>query len=194
MKNNLKMKTYIFFCGIILGLSLVTFRGIDNNKGTNPIDVYKYTNINLKTAGYWDLTGSLILIDDNDITRNWSYTASTYDWCSGSGTWKDPYLIENVTIDGRDVGTSLKILNSKTAYFVIKNCTIYNSLDTSGNGGIMLENKKAEKGKKLKKETEEEKTITKGLGFSSFGFASSSYSMPSAISVSLISTGGFRVF
>ncbi|GAH40211.1 unnamed protein product, partial [marine sediment metagenome] len=54
--------------------------------------------IDLKNAGYWDLTGSNILIDDLDPTKNWSYTASQYDWCSGSGTWNDPYIIENVTI------------------------------------------------------------------------------------------------
>ncbi len=140
MKNNLKMKKYILFFSIILGLPLATLYFFPNNESLNIEDQYNKTNMNLKTAAYWDLTGTPIDIDDSIPTKNWSYTASTYDWCSGSGTWYDPFLIENVTIDGQGTDTCLTILNSKTAYFVIRNCTISNSLDTSGNGGIKLLN------------------------------------------------------
>ena len=140
MKNNWKMKKFFLFFGMILVFTLAPFYNFHITERTSAEQVYKDTKINLKNAGYWDLTGSLIDIDDSNPTKNWSYTASTYDWCSGSGTWNDPYQIENVTIDGQETVSCLTILHSKTAYFVIRNCTVYNSLDTSGNGGIKLQN------------------------------------------------------
>ncbi|MBY9015585.1 MAG: right-handed parallel beta-helix repeat-containing protein [Candidatus Lokiarchaeota archaeon] len=140
MKNNWKTKKCVLFFGMILVLSLATFYSFHINKSTNTEDAYNNNKINLKTAGYWDLTGTLILIDDSDITKNWSYTAATYDWCSGSGTWNDPYLIENVTIDGQDAGSCLKILHSKTAYFIIRNCTLFNSFTDSLHGNLLIDN------------------------------------------------------
>lgn len=138
MKNNWKMKKYFLFFGMILVLSLATFYNFHINESTNTEDVYKNNRINLETAGYWDLT-TPILIDDSNPTMNWSYTSSHYDWCSGSGTWNDPYLIENVTIDGQGTVTCLTILHSKTAYFVIRNCTLFNSFTDSGNAGMLLD-------------------------------------------------------
>ena len=80
----------------------------------------------LKIASYWNLTGSNIYIDDLNPSYNWAYTESNYDWCSGSGTLNNPYIIENVTINGQGSGTGIRILNSEK-YFKIKNCTIFNS-------------------------------------------------------------------
>ncbi len=83
-------------------------------------------NFNLKTANSWNLTGSPILIDDSDPMRNWAYTESNFDWCSGAGTVGNPYVIENVTIDGQFSGSCIEIRNSN-AHFVIRNCTLYHS-------------------------------------------------------------------
>ncbi|MHA1375597.1 MAG: Loki-CTERM sorting domain-containing protein [Promethearchaeota archaeon] len=97
--------------------------------------IHNNDEINLKSAGFWNLTGNPILIDDTDPSKNWSYTASNYDWCSGSGTWTNPYVIENVTINGQNVGSCIEIRNSN-AYFVVNNCTLYSSGTT--NYGIYL--------------------------------------------------------
>lgn len=86
-------------------------------------NTYNSNESNLKSAGFWDLTGSLILIDDSDPGKDWAYTALNYDWCSGSGSWTDPYLIENVTIDGLPFSNCIEIRNSNT-YFIIRNCTL----------------------------------------------------------------------
>ena len=139
MKNNWKMKKCFLFFSMILVLSLATFYNFHINESTNTEDVYKNNKINLETAGHWVLTGSPILIDDSVPAINWSTTASTYDWCSGSGTWNDPYLIENVTIDGQDTGSCLTILHSKTAYFVIRNCTFFNSETFGGFANLLLD-------------------------------------------------------
>jgi hypothetical protein len=96
MKNNWKMKKYFLFFGMILVLSLAAFYNFHINESTNTEDVYNNNKLNLKLGGYWDLTGSPILIDDSNPTMNWSYTSSHYDWCSGSGTWNDPYMSHNL--------------------------------------------------------------------------------------------------
>ncbi|MHA1249423.1 MAG: NosD domain-containing protein [Candidatus Helarchaeota archaeon] len=90
----------------------------------------------LKSSGFWNLTGNPIVIDNLDPTKSWVYTASNYGWCSGSGTYSDPYLIENVTIDGQGSSNCIEIRNSFNVYFKIRNCTLYNSGD--GYSGIYL--------------------------------------------------------
>lgn len=92
-----------------------------------------YPEPKLKGAGFWDLTGSPIYINNNDPARNWAITAATNEWCSGSGTWNDPYIIENVTIDGQGAGQPVKILNSEV-YFIVRNNTLFN-----GHTGVWLE-------------------------------------------------------
>ncbi|MFX1499213.1 MAG: hypothetical protein ACFFBH_16980, partial [Promethearchaeota archaeon] len=59
-----------------------------------------------------------------DIDNNWSLTASTYDWCTGNGSWNNPYIIDSVTIDASTspTGSGIVVNNSKTDYFRIENC------------------------------------------------------------------------
>ena len=61
-----------------------------------------------------------IHIDDNEPTKNWSITAATYDWCTGSGTWNHPYIIENITIDGQNVYNCIRIDNSDLYFTIIR--------------------------------------------------------------------------
>ncbi|MFX1568654.1 MAG: NosD domain-containing protein [Promethearchaeota archaeon] len=74
-----------------------------------------------------------IIIDDTDPTRNWTYTASHYSWCSGSGLQSDPYIIEDLVIDGRNIFTCIEIRYSGV-YFEIRNCHLINA----GDAGIKL--------------------------------------------------------
>ena len=50
--------------------------------------------------------------------------------CTGNGTYSDPYIIEDLVIDGGGSGSCILIENSDV-YFKIENCTLFNS-DTSG--------------------------------------------------------------
>jgi len=72
------------------------------------------------------------------INNNWTETISTYDWCKGSGTIFDPFVIENVRIIDLIEGAFIMIENSKD-YFIIRNC---NLPDIIGNMfyGIFLNN------------------------------------------------------
>ncbi|MFX1267286.1 MAG: NosD domain-containing protein [Promethearchaeota archaeon] len=90
-----------------------------------------------KASGYWILNE--IYINDTETgvgAKNWTWAASQ-DWCSGSGTWADPYIIENVTIDAEGTGSGILIANS-IKYFIIRNCTTYNSQLSGNNAGIKL--------------------------------------------------------
>ena len=73
---------------------------------------------------------SPIVIDDTIPGSDWAW-AVTQTWCSGSGTEGDPYLLENLEIDGLG-GDCISIQNSN-AYFIIRACTLSN-----GYNGVYL--------------------------------------------------------
>ncbi|HEC39964.1 MAG TPA: hypothetical protein ENI29_17125, partial [bacterium] len=95
----------------------------------------------LGIGGFWNLTGTPISIDDNNPSYNWAITAATNDWIDGSGTFNNPYIIENVTINGQSTGSCIEIQNSEV-FFEIRNNTLYNSEDWVGAAGINLINVK----------------------------------------------------
>ncbi|MFX0075090.1 MAG: nitrous oxide reductase family maturation protein NosD, partial [Candidatus Hermodarchaeota archaeon] len=80
-----------------------------------------------------------IHIDDGDPGSNWS-VAKSLGICSGNGTYSEPYLIEDLVIDGGGSENCIFIENSE-AFFKIKNCTVYNSTGDD-RAGIRLLNAK----------------------------------------------------
>jgi len=81
-----------------------------------------------------------IHIDDRDPSYNWSI-AKDAGICMGNGTFSNPYIIEDLVIDGGDSGSCISIENSDV-YFRIENCTVYNSGDdySFDDAGIRLYN------------------------------------------------------
>ena len=131
-KKKKMVATFNILIWVIFILAIFFSINLNYSNEINPLDNEKYFKLN--KADHWILTGSPIYIDDNDPARNWAITAATNDWCSGSGTWNDPYIIENVTIDGLSSWMEIRILNSEV-YFILRNNTFFN-----GNTGIFLEN------------------------------------------------------
>ena len=122
---------YILFFCVFITCFLIDFKG-------NIQDQQFIDNFYVKSSDYWDLTGSPIFIDDADPNYDWSNTSNNNDWCRGSGTWTDPYIIENITIDGQNSVSCITIQNS-SVFFVIRNC----SLSRAGwdyDAGIKLDN------------------------------------------------------
>jgi len=107
---------------IVLALSAVHFcnlyfavRTSENNNAIN----FNYQNLKISK-----ISGK-IHIDDTNPSANWS-AAKIAGICTGSGTYSDPYVIEDLIIDGGGTGSGIWIQNS-IKYFRIENCTIYNS-------------------------------------------------------------------
>ncbi len=77
-----------------------------------------------------EFSRSPILIDGNNNFTSGNGVRNP----TASGTKNDPYIIENWIIDGGVTGTSIDILNTD-AYFIIRNCTTYNSVPGSIGSG-----------------------------------------------------------
>ena len=139
-----KTKVSFLFTLLIIFLFSSTYNGrfskyIITNE--NYLEFDEKNQVQIKQSGFWDLTGNPIYIDDLATgvgAHNWTW-AETQPWCSGSGNWTAPYIIEDVNIDGQDSGNCLEIRNS-IVYFIIQNCILYNSGSSSSNTGLKLDN------------------------------------------------------
>ena len=139
MLANRKFRVILFFSFMfIISIAFFDKTGCNFKGGIYNAEYYEENDMKLKRAGFWDLTGTRIYIDDSDPDYNWSKTAADNDWCSGEGTLDDPYIIENVTIDGEDIDSCITIFNSDV-HFIIRNCTLFNAREEWDRGGIRLE-------------------------------------------------------
>ncbi len=122
----MKFKISFLTFGVILALVSFSILMHDNNALTIGGNQNKSNTNQLKNSGYWVLSGISINGSASGVgAHNWTW-AENQPWCSGSGTFHDPYVIENVTIDGAWTGSCIDISNS-IVYFEIYNCTLYNS-------------------------------------------------------------------
>lgn len=133
---NRKFKAYIRISVILIAVLFPGF--LINNFELDKINEITHIKL-IESSGFWNLTGSPIFIDDFDPNFNWSKTINDNDWCYGSGTWDDPYVIENITIDGNNASNCIEIHNSNK-FFIIKNCMLLNSRSGHDYAAISLEN------------------------------------------------------
>jgi len=104
----------------------------------NPVIKNEVSTLNLHPSAFWNL--SSIEIDGTAIgvgAHTWTW-AESQPWCSGSGILADPYIIENVTIQGNGFSSCITIKNSNS-YFTLTNSTFYDAVDISY-AGIELNN------------------------------------------------------
>ncbi len=109
----------------------------DEKNSPNPIFVEEKPE-SPKKSGYWT-------VNYIHVNNNWTLTNSTYTWCHGAGTWSNPYVIENVTINAANspTGSGIYIQNSPSnIYFIIRNCSVTNARNKTysydGDSGIRL--------------------------------------------------------
>lgn len=108
---------------IVLSLLVIAILAIFSLSFTQQVNYVKGQEyaVLIKGIGVQD-PGSIVDIPHRVIIdNNWSDMASTYDWCDGSGTEIDPYIIENIAIDSDYGGTCLLIKNADK-FFVVRNC------------------------------------------------------------------------
>jgi len=125
------LSIFLFICLTFLIIKIGESNDLNNKSPLN-----NYNNFSLKTGDLWIL--SPFVIDESgggDFTWN---QAVNQPWCVGNGTYEDPYLIENITINGGGSSNCIQIKNSNK-YFIINNCSLFNS-GTSSNSGISLNN------------------------------------------------------
>lgn len=125
MKKSLKRKNLLLMLGIFFTL-FITFNV--NFNSPQQLVLQETEDIledNPKRAGYWIV--SPITINDNDPSSNWATIKATYAWCDGSGTGDDPYVIENVFIDGLGYHISCISIMNSDVFFKIQNCTLINA-------------------------------------------------------------------
>lgn len=77
-------------------------------------------------------------IDPFIIDGNWSALEGN-SWFTGQGTWKDPYKIEDITINVNHADKDGIYIRDSNKYFILENCTIINA-SIGNNGGIHLYN------------------------------------------------------
>ncbi len=133
MKSNAKSKIIILIAlGILFAVSpiitvnfsLIAENSIKSLEYNNDINL---DNKNLKISA---ISGKI------HIDNNWT-AAKSAGFCTGEGTYSDPYVIEDLVINGGGSGSCILIENS-TAYFRIENCTLYNSGSGWTDAGIRL--------------------------------------------------------
>ena len=138
MSNKKKNRKIPIVIGFFFAL-FILFNLINHTNGPKINDVINESEPNKKLFTSGPL-GYTIHINDTDPTKNWTYTNTTYDWCTGSGTYVDPYVIRDVEIDAMQSGSGITIENSTKMYFRIENCTVYNSSSDFGDAGIAFNN------------------------------------------------------
>ncbi|NVM38140.1 MAG: right-handed parallel beta-helix repeat-containing protein, partial [Candidatus Lokiarchaeota archaeon] len=147
MNNNRKKKILILsFLGISLFI-IAAFIETDNslNNIFNDVKIINRDIIqnddennigHLKVSGYEnpiEINGSATGVG----AHNWTW-AQAQSWCTGSGTESEPYIIEDIIINGVGSNQCIGIYESNE-YFIIRNCTFYNSRGTAAtDSGIKL--------------------------------------------------------
>lgn len=107
----------IFFLFIFLIPINLTFFTLDKNNTVIENDTPLEIN-DLKLSG---ISGKISIVGE----QGWIDFEDAGN-CTGSGTYYDPYVIQDLIIDGHGSGSGIKINLSRNSFFRIENCTIFN--------------------------------------------------------------------
>jgi parallel beta-helix repeat protein len=100
------------------------------------------TQSSLNTKEEWNVCDYVIdpFIIDELGSGNFTWDQiSQFAWCSGDGSYSNPYSIASVVVDAQSVGSCIRIENSYTNYFIIDGCLTMNAQATGGEAGIVLD-------------------------------------------------------
>lgn len=106
-------------CLILIFLILASIPAVFSPKFTTS-NIHGKTNKNDLKMGYsWTLI-SFIIDDTGGGDYTWSQAAAQ-PWCSGLGTWSDPYIINDISISGYMRNEHCLEIRDSEAFFVINN-------------------------------------------------------------------------
>ena len=138
MKSNTRSKIIIIitlgilFAFLPIFINNPSFTARDRDITSNYSNEFDHENLKLSAVS------GKIHIDDNNPSINWT-VAKKDGICTGNGTYSNPYIIEDLEIDGEGSGSCIVIRNSEV-YFRIENCTLFNSGEGYSEAGIKLDN------------------------------------------------------
>jgi parallel beta-helix repeat protein len=119
---------FVFSPILVVSLSCINDNG---NKSLGYSNDIIFDKGNLKIS---DVSGKI------HIDNNWT-AAKAAGICTGNGTYSEPYIIEDLIIEGGGGSKRYCILiENSNDYFRIENCTVFNAGGSSGNAGIELLN------------------------------------------------------
>ncbi|MFW9895797.1 MAG: NosD domain-containing protein [Candidatus Thorarchaeota archaeon] len=127
MKVNTKTMV-LMIIGILFVLSLMNLFSFNLAFTVKENNYFNLNHVQLKISA---ISGRI------HINNNWS-DSKTAGICTGSGIESDPYIIENLEIDGQGLGSCLLIENSN-AHFKIQNCYFNNTGSSYYDAGIKLD-------------------------------------------------------
>ena len=117
-----KQKSLIFFLVVLIGLVLISVPSIPTDKEQESLDLGYNLKIRVISPQTSQLTELPYVIR---IDNNWTETVTAYDWCTGSGTESDPYIIQGINISIPDQEAHIAIKNS-VEHFIIRSCSFSN--------------------------------------------------------------------
>jgi parallel beta-helix repeat protein len=126
-KLKLNLIAFLFIFSPIFSVSLSYLNDTRNNSGY--INNFTLDKGKLKIS---DVSEKI------HIDNNWT-AAKAAGICTGNGTYSEPYVIEDLEIDGGGSGSCILIENSDV-YFKIENCSLYNAGSNYQNAGIRFYN------------------------------------------------------
>ena len=143
--KNMKVKTkYLLLFLVFSTLLLASIPSFNAKKSEVSWKDSAAKNNIIKRLGISDTVVSPIFID-GDATgigaQNWSWVEGQTWFGGGNGSISNPYIIEDLIINGGDTVSCIEIRDSGV-YFIIRSCTLYNSGYTPvpSKAGIFLEN------------------------------------------------------
>ncbi len=139
MKLNKKKIVIVISLAIVFALVNNCFNYLSSNLLTKEKHLEIRDETTFKTSGYWvidpiSIDGSAVGMGGHD----WTWVEFQSWFGGGNGSWSNPYIFENITINGQNSTNCIVILHSNV-FFIIRNCTLFNSPYNNGNGaGISL--------------------------------------------------------
>jgi len=115
---------------------------IIGNRIQNNIDGCISTQSSLNVKEEWNVCNYMIdpfIIDElGEGNFTWDQI-SQFGWCTGNGSYKNPYTIASVVVDAQSVGSCIKVENSNNKYFNIENCFLMNAEASGSDAGIRFD-------------------------------------------------------
>ncbi len=80
-------------------------------------------------------TAPRIFINGTDASQDWD----NCPFINGTGTWSDPYILHDLSINAGGTGSCIKVINTQQ-YFRVENCTLLNPDTNPSSGALYISN------------------------------------------------------